>query len=336
MPQKPLLSPVKKFQLAMLLLATLILIGTLGLIMIENMDPLDALYMTIITLSTVGFGEVHPLHPAGRIFIVGLIIFGVAGVTYGATAVGQMILEGELRRILGRRKMDKKIKRLDDHHIIAGFGRVGRQVADEYARRRVPFVVIENDNAAINYLESTGYSYVSGEATEDIVLDEAGMDRAKVLVSTLPSEADNVYLTLTARHMNPNLLIIARADHSHGEKKLKRAGANVVVSPHVLGGMRMAMASLRPNVVDFMQMTSLGEAGLGIEELMVPEKCDYAGKSLVDSRIKAEFGVTVIGVKKPNQSLSINPDPGLIIRPGDILILIGSTQSLETLAGRMS
>lgn len=329
-------SPVRKFQLALLSLATLVVIGTIGLMLLENMSTFDALYMTIITLSTVGFGEISPLHPGGRMFIVTLIIFGVAGVTYGAAAIGQMILEGELRRIMGRRKMDKRIKRMDDHCIIAGFGRVGRQVAREYAKRKVPFVVIENDNAAINFLDTTGYYYVSGEATEDPVLEEAGLARAGVLVSTLPSEADNVYITITARHVNPNLLIIARADHPRGEIKLERAGANVVVSPHVLGGSRMAMASLRPNVVDFMQMTSLGEAGLGIEELMVPESCDFAGKTLIDSQLKSEYGVTVIGIKKANQKLMINPEPGILIRPNDILILIGNNESLEELAARMN
>ncbi len=330
------LTPTNKLVLALLTVVALVFVGTSGLMMLENMSVLDALYMTIITLSTVGFREVAPLHTSGRIFILGLIVVGVVGITYGAAALGRVIIEGELREIMGRRKMDKKIKKLSGHYVIAGFGRVGRQVAEEYVRHKVPFVVIEQDNTAINYLDTTGYYYVNGEATEDDTLIAAGLGQAKVLVSTLPSEADNVYLTLTARHMNPNLHIIARADHPEGEKKLMRAGANTVVSPHVLGGVRMAMASLRPNVVDFMQMTSLGNDGLGIEEFSVPESCTFGGKTLVESGIKAEYGVTVIGIKKPDQPIKINPGPESVIVPGDILILIGASDNLERLAARMS
>ncbi|UCD17553.1 MAG: potassium channel protein [Candidatus Zixiibacteriota bacterium] len=335
MPIENRFTPTKKLFLAVLTLIALVIVGTIGLTILERMNPMDALYMTIITLSTVGFGEISPLHPEGRVFIIILIVVGVIGATFGASALGQVILEGELRRILGRRKMDKRIKKLSEHHIVAGFGRVGRQVAEEYVRQKVPFVVIENDNAAINTLDAAGYLYIAGQATEDDVLLGAGLDRARVLVSTLPSEADNVYLALTARHINASLHIIARADQPDGEKKLRRAGANTVVSPHVLGGTRMAMASLRPNVVDFMQMATLGDAGLGIEELSVPEDCRFGGKTLVESGIKAEYGVTVIGIKKPHQPIQINPDPNAVIEQGDILVLVGNSNRLQELAARL-
>jgi len=336
MPIDRRLTPTRKLTLAGITLIFLVIFGTIGLTILEKMAPMDALYMTIITLSTVGFGEISPLHPAGRVFIITLIVFGVAGVTFGASALGQVILEGELRRIMGRRKMDKRIKRLSGHHIIAGFGRVGRQVAEEYLREKIPFVVIENDNSAVNTLETCGYLYIAGHATEDDILLAAGLDRAKVLVSTLPSEADNVYLALTARHINPQMRIITRADQPDGEKKLRRAGANVVVSPHVLGGMRMAMASLRPNVVDFMQMATLGDAGLGIEEICVPDECRFGGKSLIDSGLKAEFGVTVIGIKKPDQPIQINPNPRAMIENGDILVLVGEGNKLRELATHLN
>ncbi|MBN2226396.1 MAG: potassium channel protein [candidate division Zixibacteria bacterium] len=336
MPIDTHLTPTRKLTLAILTLIALIIVGTIGLTTLERMNPLDALYMTVITLSTVGFGEITPLHPTGRLFVIVLIVFGVMGATYGASALGQVILEGELRRIMGRRKMDKRIKHLSGHHIIAGFGRVGRQVADEYVREKIPFVVIENDNSAINSLDTAGHLYIAGPATEDEVLLAAGLDRAKVLVSTLPSEADNVYLALTARHINAKMRIITRADQPDGEKKLRRAGANVVVSPHVLGGTRMAMASLRPNVVDFMQMATLGDAGLGIEEISIPENCRFGGKSLIDSGLKAEFGVTVIGIKKPNQPIQINPNPNAVIENGDILVLVGEGNKLRELASHLN
>lgn len=330
------LTPAKKLQLAFVTILIVVLAGVIGFSIFEDMTPLEALYMTVITLSTVGFGEIQPLHTSGRIFVIILIVVGVASATFTASTLGQVILEGQFRRLMGRRKMESKIKKLKDHFIIAGFGRVGRQVAKEYVDRKVPFVVIEKGEASLDHLNTLGYNYIAGEATEDETLISAKIKQAKVLVSTLPSEADNVYLSLTARHMNPELYIIARADNPGGERKLKRAGANSVVCPHILGGMRMAMSSLRPNVVDFMQMTSLGEEGLGVEEISVPVGCRFGGKSLMESGIKAEYGVTVIGIKKPDQKMQINPPPDATIFEKDILVLVGSRDELERLNREMS
>jgi voltage-gated potassium channel len=330
------LSPSKKLLISLSILLMLVIGGTVGFAVIERMNPLEGLYMTIITLSTVGFGEVRPLHVTGRIFVIVLIIFGVVAATFAVSALGQLILEGQLRSIMGRRKMKTKIEKLSGHYIIAGFGRVGRQVAETFLRRKVPFIVVERDNSAVNQLDSEGYLYVEGPATEDEALVRAGVERAKVLVSTLPEEADNVYLALTARHMNPSLHIISRADNPAGEKKLRRAGANYVVSPHILGGMRMAMASLRPNVVDFMQMTAIGEAGLGIEEVALPEGSRFCGKTLVESKIKADYGVTVIGIKKKDQRMQINPPPTAMMDDGDILVLVGSSEELEKFTAEMA
>jgi voltage-gated potassium channel len=335
MNREQVLTPLRKLIISISIILILVIGGTIGFSIIEGMPPLEGLYMTVITLSTVGFGEVRPLHAAGRLFVITLIVFSVIAGTFAVSALGQFVLEGQLRNILGRRKMRSRIKRLSEHYIIAGFGRVGREVAHAFTRGKAPFIVIENNNATLNQLDAEGYLYVEGHATEDDVLLAAGIEKAKALVSTLPSEADNVYLALTARHMKPSLYIITRADHPDGEKKLKRAGANQVVSPHVLGGMRMAMASLRPNVVDFMQMTSMGESGLGIEEVTVPEKCRFSGKSLIDSRVKADYGVTVIGIKKADKDIVINPPPTALIETGDILLLIGSTDNLERFTGEM-
>lgn len=330
------MSPTKKFFITISILIALMVVGTIGFVILEKYSPLEALYMTVITLSTVGFREVRPLSPEGEVFVILLIILGVISATLVMSTIGQMILEGQIRQIFGRRKMDSKIKKLADHYIVAGFGRVGRQVVDEFVERKVPFVVIEKDESALEYLDTHGYYYKIGEATEDEVLKAAGIEQAKVLVSTLPSEADNVYLTLTARHMNPNLYIIGRADNPGGEKKLMRAGANTVVSPHILGGTRMAMSALRPNVVDFMQMTAIGGSGLGIEEVAVPANCRFSGKSLVESNIKAEYGVTIIGIKKVGSVLQINPPPDAIIEDKDILVLVGSQDQLEELSAKMN
>ncbi|KAA3634432.1 MAG: potassium channel protein, partial [Calditrichaeota bacterium] len=280
------LTTARKLQLAIFGLLLVLIIGVIGFMILEGLSPIDALYMTVITLSTVGFGEVSPLHPAGRLFVIFLILFGVMLTGFFASIIGQMIIEGQFREIYGRRKMEKKIDKMHDHIIIAGYGRVGRHVALEFKKKHVDFIVIEKDESMFTNLEKDGILFIQGEATDDDILRDAGIERAKTFVTTLPDEAQNVYLTLTARDMNRNLLIIARADYEEGEKKLKRAGADQVVTPHVLGGVRMAMASLRPNVVDFMKTTSLGQGGLSIEELRIPENCTFAGKTLVGSNLK--------------------------------------------------
>jgi len=330
------LTPTRKLIISLLIIITLLVGGTIGLSILEGLHVIDALYMTIITISTVGFGEVKTLSSSGRVFIMILIVFSVATVALSASALGQFILEGQLRKIMGRRKMQTKIKKISKHCIIAGFGRVGRQVVEVFLQRKVPFVVIEKDNAALNQLDAEGHLYVEGTATEDDALLSAGVERAKVLVSTLPEESDNVYLALTARHMNSKLHIICRADNPSGETKLKRAGANYVVSPHILGGLRMAMASLRPHVVDFMQMTTAGGSEIGIEEIEVPENSNLKHKSLIESKIKSEFGVTVIGIKKKSGDMKINPPPDEVVEGGDILLLVGTSDQLENFTSRLS
>ena len=227
--------------------------------------------------------------------------------------------------------MESRIRKMHNHFIIAGFGRVGRQVSMEFAQREVPFLVIEKDSEALDNIVSEGWLFVQGDATDEDILRAAGIESAKTLVSTLPDEAHNVYLTLTARDMCKDLQIIARADYEGGEKKLFRAGANHVVTPHILGGIRMAMASLRPNVVDFMHTTSLGEGGLSIEEVVVPANCKFNGKSLVDSNIKPDYNVTIIGIKKEGQKLIIAPAPSTVLEESDVLVLIGPVDSLEKL-----
>jgi len=329
-------TPLAKLRMAAIALAAVIGFGTVGLMILEKMKALDALYMTVITLSTVGFGEIRPLHDSGRVFVIFLILFGVAIGGFIASAVGQYILEGQFREMFGRRKMEQKIRQMSNHYIIAGFGRVGRHVAAEFERRGIPFLIIEKDNEAVHQIYNLGYLFVQGEATDDDVLREAKIEEANTLISTLPDEAQNVYLTLTARDMCPKLNIIARADYEEGVKKLRRAGANHVVSPHVLGGIRMAMASLSPNVVDFMHSTSLGEGGLTIEEIEIPEGSKFIGKSLVESGLKKEYNVTVIGLRKPGKSMEIAPGTNMVFEANDIVILIGRYDDLERLGKNLS
>ena len=318
-----------------IVIASLLLVnavGTFGFMYLEGMSPIEGLYMTVITLSTVGFSEVRPLHDASKLFVIGLIFFGVLLAGMIVTLMGQVMLEGHFQELVSRRKMEQKLKKLNDHFIIAGFGRVGRQVAQEFARRKAQFVVIEMNTEAINKCILDGYPFLQGNDTDEEVLAKAGIDKARTLISTLPDEAQNVYLTLTARFLQPKINIIARADFEDGEKKLMRAGADHVVIPHVLGGIRMAMATLQPHVVDFMSMTSLGEEGLIVEELAVPENSHLVGKTLIDSNLKKDYEVTIIGVKHPKGRMEINPGPKTELNAGDIIVLIGDSQKLEQLS----
>ncbi len=309
--------------------------GVIGFMILEDMDPLSALYMTIITLSTVGFGEVSPLSTGGRVFVIFLIVFGVAIAGTVVSYISEQVLEGQFKHLVTRRKMQAKLRKMTDHYIIAGFGRVGHQVARQFVGKNVPFIVVEKDDALIDMVIDEGMVPLAGDATDDDVLLEAGIKRAHTLISTLPEEAQNVYLTLTARHMNPDLNIIARADFIEGEKKLLRAGANHVVIPHVLGGIRMAKAALQPHVVDFMHMATVGGEGLIVEELSVPEGSPLVNQTLAESNLKQRYGITIIGIKEPGKRMDINPSATTLLNPRDILVVIGRSEDLDQLVKDM-
>ncbi|MBD3234988.1 MAG: potassium channel protein [candidate division Zixibacteria bacterium] len=314
------------------LILSVLLFGMVGFRIIEGWTLLDSLYMTIITLSTVGYGEVHNLSVPGRVFATILIIFGVGTVAYTFGVIGQFIVEGKVREIFGKRKMEKQLQSMDNHYIICGYGRVGSQVCEEFAVRRVAFVVVEYDEKNIGELLKTDYVYIQGNATDDEILKSAGIEKAKGLVSTLASEADNVYLALSARHLNPNLTITCRADSAAAEKKIYRAGANRVISPYIIGGLRMALATLRPNVVDFLQVAASGPAGnFRIEELSIKADSPITDKKILELDFRAKKGITILGIRKPDKTMIRNPSAETIIEAGDIIILLGEAAQLEAL-----
>ncbi|MFQ5869698.1 MAG: potassium channel family protein [Candidatus Zixiibacteriota bacterium] len=328
----PTLRTQTRFRFMLLLLVLIIGLGTFGYMLIEDWKVLDALYMTVITLATVGFREVHQLTPLGQIFTVVLIVFGVGGVIYTIGTLAQLLIEGELQELLGRRKMEKQLQRIRDHYIICGYGRVGKQVCREFRQRRVPFVVVEKDPALLEELTCEGVIYLQGDSTEDHTLIEAGIERAKGLVLTIASEADNVFVTLTARQLNPDVFITARADSPSAEKKIYRAGANKVVSPYIIGGNRMAIATLQPYVGDFLRLGELDkDTGLTIEEVQIDPGSPIAGKTLKDSALREETGFNLIGIKKATKEVLFNPPPDTMIQPGDILIIFGEVRKLEML-----
>jgi len=328
------MSSEAKFRLALLIAILIVSGGTLGYSVIEGWSYFDSLYMTIITLATVGFKEVRDLSTNGRVFTIFIIVIGAFNAAFIITAAVQFVLQGELEIILGRRKMTKKIKKMDNHIILCGFGRVGGQVAAEFDRHGEKFVIIESDSAQLAEIQKLGYNFVEGNAADDDTLEQAGIGKARAIVSTLPDDADNVYLALTARQNNPSLFIIARAETLLAKKKLLRAGADKVICPHELGGVQMAMATLRPNVVDFLQLASVvpGVERLSIEEVSIGVNGQLTGKTIIEGAIKTKYDSIVVGLHKKDGQVLFNPSGETRMEEGDILIVLGENERLERLA----
>jgi voltage-gated potassium channel len=260
-----------------------------------------------------------------------LIVGGVSLVTYAVGTITRMVVEGELQTLMGRRRAMSKIRRLKDHYIICGFGRIGGMIAQEFERRPRPFVVVERDEDQVSRIPQK-YPVVVGDATEESALLDAGIERAKGLVTVLPSDADNLFVTLTARDLNPKLFIIARYEEPRSESKLLRAGADKVVSPYIIGGTRMAMAILRPAVIDFIELATQSESlGLQMEEVRLVDGSPLDGVRLVDSTIRSELDIMIVAIKKRSGHMEFNPSATSVLEVGDRLIAIGEREQLNRL-----
>lgn len=311
-------------------LAILTLAGMTGFHFIEGWSWFDGFYMVVTTLTTIGYQEVHPLSHAGRIFNVGLIFVGVSLVFLAIGSLTQALLEFELRSFFGRRKMERQIDRLTGHYIICGAGRVGRSAARELARRPVPFVIIEqNPDKAAKYADE--WLMMAGDATQEQTLRQVHIERARGLVAATTTDATNLYTVLTARALNPQLRIIARASEDDAEKHLLTAGADSVVSPYHFAGQRIAQSFLRPHVVSFLD-TATTHLGMDLEigEIPVPPGSTFAGKTIETSRIRQERGVIVLAIKR-GQGMRFNPSPEERIETGDCLIAMGEPAQLRQL-----
>jgi voltage-gated potassium channel len=323
----------KKRKIRNILLAVLAIVvtGTVGFRVIEGWSFVNCVYMAVITISTVGFGEPFPMSPTGRVFVIFYIMAGVTVVTYAIGTLSRMVIEGEVQELLGRRRTMTRIKRMKDHYIICGFGRIGQMVAAEFERRPIPFVLIEKDENKIRRLPPD-YPVVVGDATEEDALMNAGIDRAKGLVTVLHSDAANLFVTLSAREMNPKLFIIARYEEERTKNKLLRAGADKVLSPYIIGGTRMAMAVLRPAVIDFIELATQSESlGLQMEEVLVPPNSPLKGIRLADSRIRETLDIIVVAVKKRSGHMEFNPSAQTTLEEGDRMIAIGESSQLAKL-----
>jgi len=324
---------MRKIILVLLLFVVVILGGSMGYMYFENLPFWDAMYLTIITIATVGYGDLVPVHPAGKVFTIFLLFTGAGLVMYTLGKITEAMVEGSLRKIFKRRKMDKKIARLHNHFIICGFGRIGQVICEILSDADRPFVIIERDQEVIKEIDEKGYIAVQGEAEEDAILETAGIGRAAGLIAVVSTDADNLFITLTARGLNPSLFILARSSGSKGTRtKLLRAGASKVISPYYIGARRMAQLLLRPTVTDFIDLAMYaGELGLKLEEILVSEKARFANKNLMDSGIRKRHDVIVVAIKRAEGGMVFNPKPDTMILPGDIMIVLGEADHILAL-----
>jgi voltage-gated potassium channel len=324
------LKALHNLRLIVLALAAVMLVGMAGFHVIEGWPWFDGFYMVLTTLTTIGYQEVHPLSPAGRVFNVFVIVAGVSLAFLAIGALTQALLEFELRSFFGRRKMERSIGRLTDHYIICGAGRVGRSAARELARRPVPFVIVEQNEAKAARC-SEEWLVMVGDATQEQTLRQAQIGRARGLVAATTTDATNLYIVLTARGLNPNLKIIARASEEDAEKHLLTAGADSIVSPYLFAGHRIAQTFLRPHVVSFLD-TATTHLGMDLEigEIVVGHNSKFAGKTVESSRIRQDRGVIILAIKRA-EKMHFNPAPDDAIESGDCLIAMGEPSQLRQL-----
>ena len=332
----PSVAPEKIVRGFIILLAVLF-VGTAGYMLIEGWNFLDSLYMTVITITTVGYREVGKVTEGGRIFTIFIIFFGMGIIAYILGSTAQAMVDIQVRSIIGRKRLGKKIRSMKDHYIICGFGRLGKIICRELKAHGISMVVIDNNPDTKQILENDDVPFIIDDATSEDVLIEAGIERAKGLVSVVASDADNLFISMSARGINPLLYILARADEEQTEKKLLRAGANRVVMPYLIGGHKMADTIVKPALTDFLEFTVHNkEMGLEMGELRVGEKSRLNGKSLIESGIRKEMDVIIVAIRKRDGEMKFNPSSQARIEAGDTLIALGKVDDLRKLAKILS
>ena len=317
-------------KIALMIIVTLILAGTMGFHFIEGWNVLESFYTTVMTLTTIGYGDFAPKTQGGMIFTVLLVISGVGTMLYTVGLVSQIMVEGRLTTLLGRGKMEKTIDKMKNHYIVCGCGRIGYLICRELAAEKVDFVVVDNNPEVIQKIGEEGFVYFRGDAIHDKCLIGAGIKRAKGIVCVLPSDAQNLYVILTAKELNSNIWILSRSEEEESEHRLLRAGANRVMSPYTLGGNRMAMAILRPAMLDFIEITTRRQSlELRMDELEICDGSPLIGKSLEDSEIRQRYGLIIVAVKKDSGKMIFNPVANYVIQRGDKLIALGEDENVS-------
>jgi voltage-gated potassium channel len=319
----------KQFILHFFLFACLLIFGAVGYIVIEGWSVMDALYMTVITLATVGYGEVHEISPEGRLFTVILIFLGVGFFLYVVGNVIQFLVEGRIRHVLGRRILDKQISKLKNHFIVCGYGRVGRALCSYLIQKHIDVVVIEQNPNRVSAMDEDGILYIMGGATDEAILMKAGIKRARGIMSVLGSDADNVFLVLIAKRLNPKIFVVARANQNETEQTLYSAGADKVVSPFALGARRIAHAILRPNVIHFLELAFADDdTDINVEEIPVNVSSKLVNVSLQESGLRQNFDLIILSIRKADGAMCFNPKASHRFEAGDTVIAVGSGNGL--------
>lgn len=310
----------------------LLLSGTFGYMAIEGWDFIDSIYMTIITLATIGYGEVHTLSRIGRIYTMGLILIGVGFVGYMGAAIIQFMVEGRIRAVLGRRRLDRKIERLKHHFIVCGYGRIGKVLCAHLKHEGVPLVVIEKDESQLPVLEDSDHPFMIADSSNEGVLTKAGIQRARGLIAALGTDVDNVFLVLTARQLRSDLYIMARGSYAESRSKLKAAGASTVVSPYEIGAVSMAQRILRPTVTNFLDFAlTYKRKDIQMEEIPVSPHSGYVDVTLKDSRIRQEMNLIIIAIKQKDGTMMFNPSFETKLEAGTTVIAVGHPENLARL-----
>lgn len=319
-------------------LGCVVLAGILWYRIVEGWTWLDAIYMSVITLSTVGFAEIRPLGSRGRLFTIILILMGVVVIAYILNSFTEALIQGHLQAGIRLRQRRRLMKSLTDHYIICGFGRTGRQVAAEFSSEAIPFIVIDSNEISIQEAQQLGFITLLGDATQDQVLLQVGVERARCLVAALPSDAENLYTVLSAKTLAPHIRTIARASTEEAVQKMQRGGADVVVSPYITGGKRMAASALRPQVVDFLDGIFTGaDRNVYVEEFLIsPAHCPKVGQTLGQTQLRLKSGALILAIRRADRSLIVGPTADTLLCSGDLVIGMGTSDELRRLSQILS
>lgn len=327
-----MLLPTRKLLILFSLPVVLLFLGTIGYYFIENWSPLESLYMTAITLTTVGFGEVQPLSRSGQIFTIVLLLLGVGTLAYALNTAGQYVLEADIGKTLRRRRNRRMIEKLENHIVVCGYGRVGQSATEILLESNKDIAIIEKDEQLVDKLQAEGMNVVPGDATKDEMLREAGLERADGIMVCTGSDTDNLFIVLSARTLNPNLNIVARSADSENEGKMRRAGADRVVSPYQLGGRFMANVLTKPHVTEFLDVVTLDSGlELWLEEVMIAENSPLAGHTVIEADLRRKTGAILVALLQLETGTTLTPDENTQLQVGDEMFVLGTREQLRKL-----
>jgi voltage-gated potassium channel len=324
--------PMLRFRRPALLLLLVLLYGTLGYTVVEHWDPLDSFFMTVITLSTVGYGEVHRLSTPGKIFTVTLIVVGIGTMLYALGVFAEMLTDGDLAKWRRERRLESRVAALRDHFIICGYGRIGTRVLGELEREGMPSIAIDNSPDAVTRLRQEDRLFIEGDAASEEILQRAGISRARGLISAVDSDERAVYIALAARALRSDLYILARAGRPEALRRLELAGVNRAISPYRMAGHRMAEMALHPSVVEVMDTLQAGGGEIGVEEMLVPPECRRQGQTLEHTGLLRPGSARLLALRRSDGTLDVNPGPTQHLEAGDLLVVLGSSQEIDRTA----